>query len=280
MAQTNRTVLIRHFEYLPNYANKNLGYFAQASQNLGHPVRWQIGPDWFSLFQRWHRVWLYPYEKRLLLKLIILRLFGNKVILKTDSIVFPRWRAQLIKPLVAAVLAETSTVAAPFGTSPKVKFFSGGLPQTHLELIKKIRQKRNKIILYTGRQTPAKGFDRLTKIIPRGWQLQLAENLPPEKYYRLMLSAGLVVLPTRGEGWPNVFADAFYCRRLFLTTTGAKCGQAILDKTFYCHNSIAGLRQAIIKITQNLNTYYRNFPSLYDPSYFQPTDQVFAEILK
>jgi len=82
--------------------------------------------------------------------------------------------------------------------------------------------------------------------------LKIASDLNGKDYHSAMLQSSIVVLPTRGEGWPNVFADAFYCRRLFLTTTGAKCGAAISDKTFYCSNSVTGLRRALKKITANI----------------------------
>jgi hypothetical protein len=274
-----KRVLLRHFWWLPSYANKNLGYFAQAARQLGFGPRWAPN-DWRSLFKRWRRVWLYPFEKHLLIKLLILKLFGNRVILKLDSQIFPVWRAWLAEKLVFKVIAETAAVARPFGRSKKIVFFAGGLPQKNLKLIKKLKIKRQKIILFAGRQTQAKGFDRLTKIIPAGWQLKLAADLPPKAYYRLIKQSSLVVLPTRGEGWPNVFADAWYCRRLFLTTAGARCGEAILDKTFYCPNSVNGLRRAVKTITANLANYYRRFNRLYDPDFFQITDPVFSRLLE
>lgn len=272
--------LIRHFEWYSGYRNKNLGYFAAASQDLGYPISWQIGPDWSTLFRRWHRVWLYPFEKHLIAKLLILKLFGNKTIIKLDSQVLPVWRAKLINFLVYRVLAETPAVAKPFGVSQKIRFFSGGLPRKNIQIIKKLNINRKKIILYAGRQTRAKGFDRLVKIIPPGWKLVVATDLKPIEYYRQIRKSSLVVLPTRGEGWPNVFADAWYCRRLFLTTAGANCAEAIIDKTFYCPNSVSGLKQSIKQITKNLDWYYQNYDQLYDPGYFQLTGPFFTALLK
>ncbi len=270
-----KRVLIRHYEWLPSYANKNIGYFADTCSKNGFAPRWGN-----SLLGRWHRVWMYPFEKHLLLKLLMLKLFGNKTILKLDSAVFPAWRAQLVKLLADKVLVESAAVARPFGISRKLIYFSGGISKKNLNLIRSLKIKREKVILYAGRQIHQKGFDRLKKIIPRGWKLKIATDLPAQDYYREVLTSSIVVLPTRGEGWPNVFQDAFYCQRLFLTTTGAKCGQAIIDKTFHCGNSIAGLKLALKKITGNIEAYYRRFDQLYDPKFFQLTDPVFSKLLK
>lgn len=271
----NKRVLVRHWQWLPGYSNKNIGYFMDSCRSLG------FGPRWGNrLFGRWHRVWLYPFEKHLLIKLLILKLFGNKVILKLDSQILPAWRAQLIKPLLYRVIAESPAVAKPFGQTQKLVWFSGGLPRKNIKLIKRLKINREKIILYSGRQTYQKGFDRLKKIIPAGWKLKIATDLPPRQYYSLLLRSSIVVLPTRGEGWPNVFQDAFYCRRLFLTTSGARCGGAISDKTFFCPNTVAGLRLTLKKITDNLDYYYANFYRLYDPKCFQLTGPVFSRLLK
>lgn len=272
---SSRRILIRHYQWLPSYANKNIGYFMSACQRRGYSPRWGMG-----LMGHWHRVWLYPFEKHLLLKLLILKFGGNKVIFKLDSQILPRWRAALIECLVFRVLAESEEVAKPFRNSQKLVYFSGGLPQKNINLINRLKIKRQKIILYAGRPVWQKGYDRLKKIIPSGWKLRIATDLPPSQYYREILAASVVVLPTRGEGWPNVFQDAFYCRRLFLTTKGARCGEAIKDKTFYCHNSIKGLKTALKKITTNIDAYYRDFNALYNPQYFQTTDGIFDALVK
>lgn len=266
-----RRVLIRHYEWLPSYVNKNIGYFMDSCRALGLEPRWGK-----SLFGRWQRVWLYPFERHLLTKLLILKLLGNKTILKLDSQVLPRWRAGLIKPLVYRVLAESEPVARPFGKSKKIVYFSGGLSRKNLNLIRGMRIKREKIILYSGRQTYAKGFDRLKKIIPKGWKLKVVSDLPPADYYREIKKSSLVVLPTRGEGWPNVFQDAWFCRRLFLTTTKARCSEGILNLDFYQDN----LEKAILKITRKLDWYYKNYSKLYDSRYFQLTDPIFSRLLK
>jgi hypothetical protein len=253
----------------------------QQAEKMGFGPRFvTLENDWLSLTQRWHRVWVYPFEKHLLFKLLILKLFGNKTIIKMDSQIFPWWRAQLVKLLVDKVIAESGATARPFGKGNRIVRFSGGLPLKNLELIKQLKVKRQKIILYAGRQTQPKGFDRLLKIIPPGWKLKIVSDLPPDRYYREILTSSVVVLPTRDEGWPNVFQDAFYCRRLFLTTTGAKCGEAILDQTFYCPNSVLGLKRALKKITANIDAYYRRFDEIYDRKYFQTTDAVFSALLK
>ena len=271
----SRRVLIRHFEWLPSYQNKNIGYFAAACRQNGFAPRWGN-----TLLGRWHRVWLYPFERHLLAKLLIFKLFGNKTILKLDSQILPRWRAWLVEKLVFKVLAETAAAAKPFNPSPKLIYFSGGLPQKNIELINRLKVKRQKIILFAGRPTHQKGFDRLKKIIPKGWKMSIATDLPPKDYYAAVLKSSIVVLPTRGEGWPNVFQDSFYGRRLFLATSGAKCGEAIADKTFYCPNSSAGLKRALKKITANLEDYYQNFDRLYDPAFFKITEPVFNRLLK
>lgn len=271
----SRRVLIRHFEWHRTYANKNIGYFMETCRRLGFAPRWGT-----SLFSRWHRVWLYPFERHLLLKLLIFKLFGSKTILKLDSQILPRWQAQLVKLLAWRILVESPGVAKPFGHSQKLIYFSGGLPQKNINLINRLKINREKIILYSGRQTYQKGFDRLKKIIPPGWKLKVVSDLTGKNYYTEILRSSVVVLPTHGEGWPNVFQDAFYCRRLFLTTTGAKCGEAILDKTFYCPNSLAGLRRALKQITANLLSYYPAYDRLYDQKYFQTADGVFAALLK
>ncbi len=278
MPQPKR-VLIRHWQWLPSFNNKNLGYFALACRSSGFGPRW-VSNDWPSLFKRWHRVWLYPFEKHLLVKLLVLKLLGNKTIIKLDSQILPRWRAGLIKPLVYKILAESAAAARPFGGGDKIVRFSGGLPQKNISLIKSLKVKREKVIVYSGRQTYQKGFDRLRKIIPSGWKLKVVSDLSGAEYYREILRSSLVVLPSRGEGWPNVFQDAFYCRRLFLTTTGAQCADAVLDKTFYCQNSVPGLKKSLKKITDNIDACYRRYAKIYKAKYFQPTDAVFSGLLK
>jgi len=267
----HKRVLIRHYEWLPSYANKNVGYFMDLCRVKGFGPRWGN-----SLFGHWHRVWLYPFEKHLLVKLLILKLFGNQIILKMDSVILPDWKAWLSEKLCAYILVESSAVAGQFRNINKLVFFSGGLPWKNLKLIKSLKLKKEKIILYCGRQTKQKGFDRLKSLIPCGWRLKIATDLPPEKYYREILRSSLVILPTRGEGWPNVFKDAWFCRRLFLTTNKSKCAEGIKDKTFFT----ADLSRSVKKITQNSDYYYRHFDQLYDRTKFGVTDKVFLSLIK
>lgn len=273
----SKRVLIRHFEWLESYKNKNIGYFCQAARKLGLGPRWTQN-DWKSLFKRWHCVWLYPFEKHLLIKLLILKLFGNKIILKMDSVIFPRWRARLVKQLADYILVESTAVAAPFEKSVKLVYFSGGLPQKNIDLIKTLKIKREKIILYSGRPTYQKGIDRLNnlkKSLPHGWQLKIVSNLSGKDYYTKILKSSIVILPTRGEGWPNVFQDAWFCQRLFLTTDKAQCSEGILNRDFYVSN----LKSGLTKIIDNLDWYYRHYDQLYDQTKFVQTDKVFCNLL-
>ncbi|MCX6816330.1 MAG: hypothetical protein NTZ93_00420 [Candidatus Beckwithbacteria bacterium] len=269
-------ILVRHYEWHPTYANKNIGYFMAAAEKSGYSVRKVIDRnEWGSLFKCWHRVWLYPFEKHLLLKLLILKLFDNKVIIKMDSVIVPTWRAKLIVWLCQYVLVESTAVAKPFGKNKKLIWYSGGLSQENIDLIKKLKINREKIILYAGRLSRQKGVDRLKTIIPSGWKLKIAHNLKPKAYYKQVLKSSLMVLPTRGEGWPNVFSDAWFCRRLFLTTTKARCAEGILNQDFYSDN----LKSSVKKITQNLEWYYRNYDRLYDARKFVVTDKAFLSLI-
>lgn len=268
-----KRVLIRHYEWLLSYQNKNIGYFQQAATALGLGPVW-VSNTWQSLFKTWHRVWLYPFEKHLLLKLVILKIFGNQIILKMDSVIFPVWRARLIQFFCDYILVESTAVARPF--SKKVVYFSGGLPQKNIALINQIKVKRQKIILFCGRPTWQKGIDRFKKLRLPGWKFKIISDLPPADYYREIKKSSLVVLPTRGEGWPNVFQDAWFCRRLFLSTTKARCLEGILNPDFYQDN----LQKAILKITRKLDWYYKNYSQLYNSAKFVQTDKIFFSLLK
>lgn len=269
------TVLVLHYEFLPSYFNKNIGYFRQTCLDHKFKVKFLTQTIWLTWLKKYHRVWLYPYEKHLLLKLLILKLWGNKTIIKMDSIVVQSWRAKLISLLVFKVLVESKAVVQPFGQAKNLQFFSGGLNQKNIDLIKKLKINRQKQILFAGRQTYQKGIDRFKKIRIKGFKLKIASDLSGKEYYREILTSSLVVLPTRGEGWPNVFSDAYFCRRLFLTTKGAKCQEAILNQDFYVTNFKKGLN----KIIKNLDWYYRNYDQLYDSTKFVVTDKAFLSLI-
>jgi len=269
------TVLILHHEFHPSYWNKNIGYFMQTCLDHKLKVKFLTQTTWLTWLKKYHRVWLYPYEKHLLLKLLILKLQGNKTIIKLDSIVVRAWRAQLISWLVFKVLAESKVVAKPFGQAKNLQFFSGGLSQKNINLIRKLKIKRQKQILFSGRQTYQKGIDRFKKINIPGWKLKIASNLSGKEYYQEILKSSLVVLPTRGEGWPNVFQDAWFCKRLFLTTNKAQCREGIINQDFY----VANLKKGLAKIINNLDWYYRHYDELYDQTKFVQTDKVFLSLI-
>lgn len=269
-------ILFRHYEWLDSYWNKNIGYFIATAEKTDYSVRRVTDRnDWQSLLKRWHRVWLYPFDKHLLFKLLILKLFGNKIILKMDSVIFPKWRARIIEKLCDYILVESITVAAPFANYKKLVYFSGGLSQKNIDLIKSLKVKRTKQILFCGRPTYQKGIDRFKKIKISGWKLKIASNLSPEKYYTEILKSALVVLPTRGEGWPNVFSDTFFCRRLFLTTDKAQCAEAIINQDFY----VKDFNKGVAKIISNLEWYYQHYDEFYDATKFAVADKVFLSLI-
>lgn len=293
-----KTVLISHYEYFNTYLNKNIGYFMQTCLANGFSVKFltqkindnppsqrnnnlkiiKINNLWPSLRKKYHRVWLYPYEKNLIMKLLLLKLYGNKIIIKMDSQIVRPWRARLISQLTDWILVESDKVAEPFGKSRKLKFYAGGLSQKNINLINNLNIKRQKQVLFAGRIVRQKGVDRLKqafKSIDKSWRLKVVSNLSGKKYYQEILKSSLVVLPTRGEGFPNVFSDAYFCRRLFLTTTEAKCREAILNKDFY----VTDFKKGLNKIITNLDWYYRNYDRLYDSSKFVVTDKAFLSLI-
>lgn len=273
----SKRILIRHYEWLPSYSNKNIGFFMKAAEKAGFSVRTVINRnDWQSLFKTWHRVWLYPFEKNLIIKLLILKLFNNRVIIKLDSLVLSKWRGWLVEKLTAYILVESQAVAKPFGNTKKLIQYSGGLSRENIELIQQLKVKRTKQILFCGRPTWQKGIDRFKKIRLKGWKLKIASNLSGEDYYREILKSSLIVLPTRGEGWPNVFQDAWFSKRLFLTTNKAQCGEGILNPDFYTNN----INKAVKKIINNLNWYYKNYDRLYDSAKFVVADKVWLSLIK
>lgn len=272
----NKRILFRHYEWLDSYWNKNIGYFMATAEAAGYSVRRVIDRnDWGSLLKRWHRVWLYPYEPHLIRKLLVLKLFGNQIIIKMDSQPVSRRTARLIDWLVKYIVVESPSVAAQFNNSKKLVNYSGGLSQANIDLIKSLKVKRTKQILFCGRPVLAKGIDRFKKLKIPGYKLKIASNLTGKKYYTEILKSALVVLPTRGEGWPNVFSDAFYCRRLFLTTTKAQCAEGIINQDFYVNN----FNQGVAKIINNLEWYYRHFDKLYDQTKFVVADKVFLSLI-
>ena len=291
-------ILVKHYEYFHNYLNKNVGYFIKTALDKHFEVVFQTNtvhdhdqntwPDNFSVttdkklkLNQFKYAWIYPFEPNLILYLIKLRLFGVKPIIKMDSVIFSWWRARLLAKLAEWVIVESAAVAKPFGQNPKLKFYSGGLSQENLDLISTLKSQinRQKIILYAGRKVSQKGIDRLPKLRPSGWKLKVISNLSGKRYYQTILQSSLVILPTRGEGFPNVFSDAFFCRRLFLTTKAAKCAEAINDPTFYPDNKLSVIRHAVRTVTDQIDYYYRRFDKLYNKDKFQVADDFFAKLL-
>src|SRR3972149_3714532 len=208
-------ILVRHYEYFHNYLNKNVGYFIKTALDKHFEVVFKTKttrdqnkspwPEGFSVptarrlpLKQFKYAWVYPFEPHLLLYLIKLRLFRVKPIIKMDSVVFSWWRARLVAKLCEWVIVESAAVAAPFGQNPKLKFYAGGMSQENIDLIStlKTQVKREKIILYAGRKTKQKGVDRLPKLRPSGWKLKLISHLNGEQYYRTILKASLIILPS------------------------------------------------------------------------------------
>jgi len=263
-------------------------------------------------------VWLYPFHKHLILLIFLLKLFGSKVILKMDGVRLGWKKGLFVSFLANYILVESKTVANSFINKKRLVSFSSGLNIENIEKINWLSKKikRQKTILYSGRIVKSKGLDRIIKIfiklikgnvIDAKWKLKVVGKIVeknyfekikkmlkksgfshrviflPEmledKYYAEILKASLIVLPTRGEGFPNVFADSFFSKRLFLTTQGAKCKNAILDKTFYCKNTNFALEKSFIKIINNLDNYYQKFESIYNSEDFAVTNNIFKNLL-
>jgi glycosyltransferase involved in cell wall biosynthesis len=291
-------ILIKHYEYYPNYLNKNVGYFIKSALNKRFSVVFETKtihqknrrhlPSGFTVttkkqpLKQFKYAWVYPFEPHLIPFLIKLRLNGVKPIIKMDSVIFSRLRALVVAKLAHRVIVESQAVAKPFNNHSKLRFYSGGLSQENLNLIATLKPqvKRQKIILYAGRKVRQKGFDRLAKIKPPGWKLKTVSNLTGELYYKAVLQSSLVILPTRGEGFPNVFSDAYFCRRLFLPTQAAACGEAINDPIFFVKNDLSSLRHAVRTVTNQIDYYYRRFNKLYHADQFVVADDFFSSLLQ
>ena len=183
---------------------------------------------------------------------------------------------------------------ASFFKSDKTLIYGLGLSENNIKIISNIKTNKEKRILYLGRITYAKGLDRLIDIfnnlviknkISLDYELivvgkiveapyyqaivQKIESLPylkhritfkeekyGEEYYKEILKAELVVLPTRSEGLPNILGDCFFCKTLFLTTYGAEAHDIILNNVFYCNNDNIDLEKSIMNILNNIRHYF------------------------
>jgi glycosyltransferase involved in cell wall biosynthesis len=228
-------------------------------------------------------------------------------------------RKKAVISLTHKIIVENDELLNYFEHNEKVIKYPIGLPNKNIEIISSLQKKieKEKVILYIGRINHAKGLDRLINIfcdliqnnyIDNDWKLKVigkvAEkeyfddivfNINQEKfikdritiekeksgknYYSEILNSSLVILPTRGEGLPNVLADTYFSKRLFLTTTGAKVDGIINDKDLFCENNDTVLFDSIKNVMNNIDKYYMNFDSLYDSGSFVIADDFFKEIL-
>ena len=225
-------------------------------------------------------------------------------------------KANLVYFFSHMLFYESSNLLNGFIFKKKLVKYLGGMASNDIDKINQlsIKFKRKKILLYPGRIMFVKGVDRLInaflylrehRLIDMDWSLRIIGD-PVEKdfydrifsvsaacsmisfdeekegddYYKEVLEASIVVMPTRNETMPNVFQDAFFAKRLFLTTTGARDARsAIIDPTFYCDNSEDGLIESITKIANNLDGYYSAYDRLYSNACFKVTDEFYKDVI-
>ncbi|BFU78240.1 glycosyltransferase family 4 protein [Arcobacter sp. 15-2] len=206
-----------------------------------------------------------------------------------------------------------------FYSTKKTLQYSLGLPQKNLDIIKELSTniKKEKTILYIGRINHAKGLDRLIEVFERlimsrkinnEFNLKIVGKVVEQEYYnnlfkkvqesdilktrvsfqnerngkdyyKEILKASLVVLPTRNEGLPNILADCYFCKTLFLTTKGAKASDIILDNKLFCENDEDSLYKCIENVLNSLDNYYANYYSHYNGKYFVEANSFFEEFL-
>ncbi|MRR07058.1 MAG: glycosyltransferase [Deltaproteobacteria bacterium] len=217
------------------------------------------------------------------------------------------------------ILVESSTVWSNFLVKHKLLRYSVGIPKNMIDLANRLGAEvtRQSIMLYAGRITPAKGVDRLVASflqlhasgeLSPDWRLRIIGKVIDEKYFRSIvrsiaessyqhlvtfgeekkgeaylreiLSASLIVLPTLGEGLPNLIGDCFFCKRVFLTTTGARCDELILDDDLYCRNSDGEFREALHRVATDIESYYERYDELYCRDGFIDTDDFFSRMMR
>jgi len=216
------------------------------------------------------------------------------------------------------ILVESSKVESNFLFKHKLLRYSVGIPREMINLVDRVGVEvaRKPVMLYAGRITPAKGLDRLVASFLQmhasgelnpDWRLRIigkvideeyfktivhsiaespcqhlvtfGEEKKGETYYREILSASLVVLPTRGEGLPNLIGDCYFCRRVFLTTTGARCDELIREADLYCGNSDGEFQEALRRVATDIESYYARYDELYSPDGFMDTDVFFSRMM-
>ena len=355
-----KKVLILHYEFYKSYLNKNIGYFIDSAIAKGYKVDFLssgnaieniekknnfrlIGLEGFKFegiclyaflmknLKRYEYVWIYPNYRYLISLLFLFKLYGVKVIIKTDSMRVPQFgvfsprrviatiKRKLIQKMSAKIIVENDELLAYFGKGEKVVKSPIGLSLKNINLINSLQNsvEREKVILYVGRITYAKGLDRLInafeelidqKIITDDWNLKVVgkvieedyhkdilthineslslkkrviieEEKSDEMYYSELLKASLIVLPTRSEGLPNILADAYFSNRLFLATSGAKMQGIINDHSLYCENVDDILRASIANVLNNLDNYYDKYERIYNKDNFVIIDGFFDRIL-
>jgi glycosyltransferase involved in cell wall biosynthesis len=228
-----------------------------------------------------------------------------------------------ITSLLAYKIIVENKELLDFYSNKKTLQYSLGLPQKNLDIIKElsINIKKEKTILYIGRINRAKGLDRLIDIfeslilnkkinnefnlkivgkvveqeyynnlykkVQESDTLQTRVSFENEKngkdYYKEILKASLVVLPTRNEGLPNILADCYFCKTLFLTTKGAKANDIILNSNLFCENDDNILHDSINNVVNSLDNYYANYYAnyynYYNDKYFVEANSFFEEVL-
>jgi glycosyltransferase involved in cell wall biosynthesis len=99
--------------------------------------------------------------------------------------------------------------------------------------------KRERVVMYLGRNHPLKGLDLLTEAWKRvkrdGWRLELVGSGLPgglvegEEKWRVLWSADVFVLPTRSEGFPLSVLEALSVGVPVITTKGAPWAELVSE---------------------------------------------------
>jgi glycosyltransferase involved in cell wall biosynthesis len=229
-----------------------------------------------------------------------------------------RFKSSLVYLLASKILVESKVIAKQFPFKKKIRFFYLGLPKEQINLIKVLSSqfKMTKTILYAGRISKPKGLDRLvdafislkkTNQLSKEWKLKIVgrveDNLylnsikehvsksdldfkiifEPEQsgvdYLQNILEASIIVNPSRQEGIPNVLADTYFAKRIYLTTTGTNVKGIIRNSQLISPNSTTGISTNLLEVVTNLDEYYQNWDNLYDHSKFKTTNNFFESLI-